>query len=416
MKAKNLIKALGPGILFASTAIGVSHLVQSTQAGANFGFGLLWAIILANLLKYPFFEFGSRYANLTGTSIIDGYKKLGKWALILYMLITLVSMFLVCSAVGKVTAGFMETLFHLNEFTGIENLTVVVLFVICFLILFLGKYKVLDKLIKILGIVLLLTTLVAFVITLIKGQVSSLDLITEENAFGVGAMTFVIPLMGWMPTAVDLSSWNSLWTIERIKETGYKPKLKETLFDFNFGYIASAVLAFCFLTLGAYLMYGTPNTFDKRAHIFADQVIQLYTGSMGNWSYFIIATAAFSIMFSTCIAVFDGYSRATKRCVELLKKNDKEISWLYRVTIGFLMLGSLAIILIFNNIPNGFKNLVNIATTVSFVVAPIVAVFNYVLVQKKYTNRKLPVWLHIFSILGIVFLFGFTIYFLVGKL
>ena len=36
-----LKKTLGPGILFASTAIGVSHLVQSTRAGAKYGFGLL---------------------------------------------------------------------------------------------------------------------------------------------------------------------------------------------------------------------------------------------------------------------------------------------------------------------------------------------------------------------------------------
>jgi len=52
---KSLKKTLGPGILFASTAIGVSHLVQSTKAGALFGFGLLWAVMAANILKYPFF-------------------------------------------------------------------------------------------------------------------------------------------------------------------------------------------------------------------------------------------------------------------------------------------------------------------------------------------------------------------------
>lgn len=413
VKSRNLLKTLGPGILFASTAIGVSHLVQSTQAGANFGFGLLWAILLANLLKYPFFEFGSRYANLTGTSIIDGYKKIGKWALIGYIIVTAISMFLVCSAVGKVTSGFMENLFHLNELTGIDNITVILLFIVCFLILFFGKYKVLDKLIKILGLVLLVTTLTAFGITLFKGPVAEFHFFNEENAFGTGAMTFVIPLMGWMPTAVDLSAWNSLWTIERVKETGYKPSLKETLFDFNFGYIVSALLAICFLTLGAYLMFETGKEFSPRADKFAGQVISLYTKNMGSWSYILIASAAFSIMFSTCIAVFDGYSRAAKRSIELLFKNEVERPFLYRLFIGILMLGSLITILVFNQIPKGFKLLVDIATTVSFIVAPVIAIFNYILVQKKHTNRKLPIWLHVLSILGIVFLFGFGIYFLV---
>lgn len=82
------IRNLGPGLLFAGAAVGVSHLVQSTRAGADFGMGLLWATLLANFLKYPFFEFGPRYALSTGESLLEGYKKLGRWVLILYMLIT----------------------------------------------------------------------------------------------------------------------------------------------------------------------------------------------------------------------------------------------------------------------------------------------------------------------------------------
>ena len=84
-----IVKISGPGLLFASTAIGVSHLIQSTRSGADFGFGLLWAVMAANVLKYPFFEFGSRYANATGKSIIDGYLKLSKYALGTYFIITI---------------------------------------------------------------------------------------------------------------------------------------------------------------------------------------------------------------------------------------------------------------------------------------------------------------------------------------
>ena len=34
----NLWKAIGPGLIWAGAAIGVSHLVQSTRAGADYGF------------------------------------------------------------------------------------------------------------------------------------------------------------------------------------------------------------------------------------------------------------------------------------------------------------------------------------------------------------------------------------------
>ena len=80
------IKNLGPGLLFAGAAIGVSHLVQSTRAGADFGLGLLWALLLVNLFKYPFFQFGPRYASATGESLLDGYKKMGNGILIAYFI------------------------------------------------------------------------------------------------------------------------------------------------------------------------------------------------------------------------------------------------------------------------------------------------------------------------------------------
>ncbi len=79
LKIKNLLKSIGPGILFAGAAIGGSHLIQSTRAGANYGLDLLGLVLLINILKYPFFEFGHRYTAATGESIINGYIKLGKF-------------------------------------------------------------------------------------------------------------------------------------------------------------------------------------------------------------------------------------------------------------------------------------------------------------------------------------------------
>ena len=73
----NLSK-LGPGLLFAGAAIGVSHLVQSTRAGADYGWGLIWALLLINLFKYPFFQYGPRYAQATGETLLAGITNLEK--------------------------------------------------------------------------------------------------------------------------------------------------------------------------------------------------------------------------------------------------------------------------------------------------------------------------------------------------
>ncbi len=418
MNKKNLLKALGPGILFASTAIGVSHLVQSTQAGEKFGFGLLWAVVIANFLKYPFFEYGSRYANATGTSIIDGYKKLGKPVLWAYFLITIASMFMVASAVGFVTSGFMQNLFGIES----SGATTLLLFAVCGGILISGKFSVLDTLIKIIGIVLLISTLIAFVMTLINGPMGSKPLF-EGNIFpdSDDGIFFLLGLMGWMPTALDLSTWNSLWTIERIKQTGYKPTMKETLFDFNFGYLISALLSLCFITMGAYLLYGTSETLPNDSAGFANGIVNLYTQTMGSWSYILIAAASFSIMFGTCIAVFDGYGRAIQRSSELIFISQKSTSKnpnskMYITTILLVVIGSFSIIEFVKTTDFGIKGLVNMATTLSFIIAPTIAVFNVILVRKKHIGDHVPpTWIKITSYLGIIFLIAFSLYFLVHK-
>lgn len=412
-----LLKTLGPGVLFASTAIGVSHLIQSTRAGAEFGFALIAFVLLASLLKYPFFEYGSRYANVTGTSIIDGYKVLGKKPLVLYFMITIGSMFFVTAAVGFVTAGFLENLFQI-EFLGIW--TVVILFIVCAAILTVGKYRVLDSLIKIITFVLVISTVTAFILALINGPVEKIERFEPRIIWDQAGIFFLIALMGWMPTAVDISSWNSLWTLERIKQTKFKPKLKETLFEFRIGYVITAVMAFMFVILGSYIFFGSGEILPNNNALFANKVVTLYTETIGGWSHIIIASAAFSVMFGTIIAVFDGYSRSLGRTIELMfeKPVDDEKSFfsknMYIIIIFILGIGSLIVIFQFGN---KLKELVDVATTISFLVAPVIAIFNFKLVTGKYLdkNSQPPIWLKILSYSGIVFLIGFAIFFVVTR-
>ena len=75
------LKAMGPGILMASAAVGGSHIVSSTQAGGSYGWSLLLLVILANVFKYPFFRFGAEYSADTGKTLVEGYAAKGKFYL-----------------------------------------------------------------------------------------------------------------------------------------------------------------------------------------------------------------------------------------------------------------------------------------------------------------------------------------------
>jgi len=139
---RNLIQNLGPGLLFASTAIGTSHLVLSTKAGAQYGWIMVIPIILANILKYPFFEFGIRYTNITDKTLIEGYLNRGKGYLTFYAIITLFSTFTILAALYVVTSGLLINLFQLTS-TPV-NVVAGGLFILICALLIVGRYKFLE--------------------------------------------------------------------------------------------------------------------------------------------------------------------------------------------------------------------------------------------------------------------------------
>ena len=406
----NWLAVLGPGILFASTAIGVSHLVQSTRAGALVGFGLLWAVIAANVAKYPFFEFGSRYASATGQSLIEGYRSLGKGAAWAYFIIATGTCFFVMGAVGIVTAAFLDNLFGASERLQINATPGLAMgvFLCATVLLTVGRYRALDSLIKWIAAVLLLSTVVAFGAAWMNTPVQTVPSPPPDFTPWEGAgLAFLIALMGWMPTAVDLSTWNSIWTLERIKQTGYRPSLRATLREFNLGYVISAALAVMFLGMGAMVLYAHGTDLPQGTAAFASGIVRMYTSVIGDWSAWAIGAAAFSAMLGTCIACLDGYSRALARAVASLEITTTPLQRLERFSLMGVAAGALFLILAF---PSDIRTLVDVATTLSFLVAPLVAAANWYLVSHQGfpASSRPPKWLHVLSALGMLFLLGFT--------
>ena len=132
-------------------------------------------------------------------------------------------------------------------------------FIICYLFFdsFFGRYVILEDIIKLISSILLLSTLSAFIVCVVNGPTEVSDNFIRPVLSDKKSILFIIALMGWMPTAVDLSTWNSIWTIEKLKIS--KNSFKEIMFDFRFGYFITIILSLFFLTLGCYLMFGSGN-------------------------------------------------------------------------------------------------------------------------------------------------------------
>ena len=399
----DFVKKLGPGILFAGAAIGVSHLVQSTRAGADFGIGLLWALLLVNLFKFPFFQYGPRYANATGESLLEGYKKLGINILRLYILISFTTMFTIQTAVTIVTAGIASSL--TNNIISVEVWTIIILS-LCGFLLYFGKYKMLDRMIKIVILILAISTVLAtlFAFNNFTYEIDYSQVLPKNNI----EIVFLIAFMGWMPAPLDISVWHSLWTIEKKKSDGIQ-KMKTTLFDFNVGYFGTIILGISFMLLGYFVMNNNNLSFSNSASLFANQLIEMYTSSFGSWAYVIIGLATFTTMFSTTITTLDASPRSMHKATQLIFNKEFKNGYLFWLIV--LILGT---IFIFFNFISEMGALVKIATIVSFITAPFYAIINYILISSSHTPKKYrpSKIMHLISILGVIFLLGFGVWYL----
>lgn len=399
----NKFKRLGPGLLFAGAAIGVSHLVYSTRAGADYGWGLLWAFLIINIFKYPFFEFGPRYAVATGETLLDGYKKIGKNYLWFYAVLNAANMFTIQAAVTIVTAGLAAHFFGISANLSIWGSIIII---ICSLLLVIGKYSLLDKLMKFIIIILSFCTFLALILAFYNSNEfpSSVQVIPEGSG-----LLFLIAFMGWMPAPMDISIWHSIWSVEKQKEIK-NISLKETLYDFNVGYVTTILLGLLFMGLGALVMFNTEVEFSNKGLVFSGQLIDLYTSNLGESFAGIISLAAFTTMFSTTITTLDASPRAFSKTIQLIYKDDKDY---YLFFLIILSVGTIGIFLFLQS-EMGF--LVQVATVLSFLTTPFFAWMNLKLVTSSFMPQKFQPKkvLVIFSWFGFVFLSAFTIGYLIS--
>ena len=397
----SFLKKLGPGFLFAGAAIGVSHLVQSTRAGADFGFGLLWALFLINIVKYPFFQFGPRYASATGESLLEGYHKMSKWVLRVYIILTFATMFTIQTAVTIVTAGIASSLF------GGSSLVfwTAIIIGICFVILLFGKYKALDSLMKIIVIFLTISTIIAVALAVKPAVSIDFSQIIPSDAVSIA---FLIAFMGWMPAPLDISIWHSVWTVEK-KKLNPSITSKQSIFDFNVGYITTIILAIGFVSLGALVMHGSGESFSIKGGEFANQLIQMYTHSLGNGAKIIIGVAALTTMFSTTLTTLDASPRVMQKSTELL--GNRKFSKGYLFWLLVLVLGTISIFFLFIS---EMGLLIKIATILSFLTAPFYAITNYILITGKHTPKEAQPskLLKIYSLFSITILIAFSLWYL----
>ena len=387
---------LGPGLLFAATAVGVSHLVQSTRAGAEFGLTLLVLILVACAVKYPAFRFGAEYAALTGRTVLSGYERQGRWLLALILLATVIEGVGVVPAVTLVTVGLGMNLLGAQVDPIIA--TVAMVFAAS-IVLLVGRYRVLENITRVFvalfAIMTVLATLAA-IAGINPGQPLAAPFeLKESNLF------FSVSVAGWMPIGLGGSIFLSAWVIARGRISGQPVTPRVALFDFHVGYIMSLVLAFCFLLMGTVVLLGREVGMAGSSAAFAAQFVGIFTEVIGQWTELVVSVAAITVMLSTVLAVVDGFPRVYANVVTKLASGAGVPSEerLYR---GFLWFQIVTSGVVLYALPRSFGAFIDFITAVGFLTGPVVAFMNHRIMfcGEIPPDRQPPQWIRYWSVAG----------------
>ena len=364
-----VLSRFGPAIMMAATAVGVSHLVYSTQAGANYGFSLAWLIALIVVLKYPCFHFAVDYASATGQSLVTAYSRISRLALAWLVIGFCVDMFISVGAVSMVTAGLLISVFDIRL---PAPQVAVGLMVLSAVVLLNGQYARAEKLVKILVYTFSALTVVAtlFALPLLgsddRGVFAAL---TPDRSLAI----FVIAMAGWMPMPTNGAVLYSEWVCERRKiESGFD--YRRALNDFRNGYGLTLVLALCFVVMGTAVLFDTGRDVPATPAGFATELFGIFTTAIGKWSYPVITAAGVAVIWSTQVALMDVLPRVSDRLVGILQRRPADAPARFKMFLLVQVVG-VSIILLF--LMGNFTSFIYFATSMGFVAGPAIAYYNY---------------------------------------
>ena len=212
------IKDVGPGVLIAAAFIGPGTVTLCSIAGTSFGYSLLWALLLSIIATIVLQEMALRIGLITNKGLAEVIRVSIKNKFINRFLILLI----LCSILignaayeaGNITGASLGIIAIINS----ETLNYIPLLIgfIAFIILYIGDYKILERSLIFLVIVMSVSFLITAIMTrpnlssLLNGlfipRINSESLIVVLGLIG----TTVVPYNLFLHSSLVKEKWNDI--------------------------------------------------------------------------------------------------------------------------------------------------------------------------------------------------------------
>lgn len=224
-----MFKKIGPGVLVAAAFIGPGTVTACTLAGAAFGYTLLWAMLLSIIATIVLQEMAARLGIITQRGLADVIKSELKTPLIRYSVIGIILGAIVIGNAAYEAGNIGGATLGLEALFGVDyvNYYPLIIGICAFGLLYIGNYKVLEKVLVSLVIVMSLSFVVTAIITKPDlGQIFKGLFIPEIPQNGILTLialvgTTVVPYNLFLHASLVSEKWKSKDDLKSVRRDTY---------------------------------------------------------------------------------------------------------------------------------------------------------------------------------------------------
>jgi Mn2+/Fe2+ NRAMP family transporter len=287
------VRQVGPGLLAAATGVGAGDLVATMVAGARFGTVLLWAAVLGAVLKLALAEGVGRWHLASGTTLLDGWRRIGRWATVFFGIYMVVWGFVygatAMSAVGlplNAMFGGLDVRYW-AMISGVVGLALV----------WAQRYAAFEKLMVALVGVMFVTVLITAVLVApdlgdtVTGLVPRLP---------DGSLIYVLGLIGGVGGTITLGAYG-YWMLGKGWSGG--GWLATMRLDNAVGYVMTGIFVVAMLIIGADILAGQDiASGDTGLLVLGDELGARY----GDWSRITFLIGFLAVSATSLLGVWNG--------------------------------------------------------------------------------------------------------------
>ncbi|MFC7686418.1 Nramp family divalent metal transporter [Ureibacillus sp. GCM10028918] len=288
------LKKVGPGIVVAATGVGTADLITSIVIGTQFGMTFIWAILVGSILKYFLNEGVGRWHLASERTMVQGWQQLGKWATGYFGVYSILWGFVYGATAASTCAMALYAVFPVIPLWAWAAIHAVA----GFLLVWFGKYHVVEKVMTVLIGIMFLTIIGTALLFLPSfGEFMSGFVPRVPD----GSFMLMMGLIGGVGGTITMASYG-YWLAEK-KWSG--PKWVSTMrLDSKVAYTLTAIFTIAGLVIGAQFLFGTDvNLRGDQGLIDLAGLLGQEFGEPMKWVFLV---AFWSAAFSSLLGVWNG--------------------------------------------------------------------------------------------------------------